>query len=165
MGRSVAVNTMNRVVSGTTDSERDPTRIGQSSCPLLQAARAGFEPASPWTPTRQSDHSTRPRECHEVRGVHSPIGDTLLSLPPLPHDRYGIRGGLHCGGEGRGEGARADDMAPSPQPSPPQRVPQLIDIDRGGEGAGRGPPLGECTRFTAHSTLHSNRLSESRCRP
>ena len=36
-------------------------KCGQSSCQLLQADRAGFEPARPWTPTRQSDQETRPR--------------------------------------------------------------------------------------------------------
>ena len=40
-----------------------------------------------------------------LAGVHSPNGGISLSLPPLPHNRYGFRSGLHCGGEGRGEGA------------------------------------------------------------
>ncbi len=57
-------------------------------------------------------------------------------LPPLPHIRFGIRSGLHCGGEGRGEGARMGDVAPSPQPSPPQHALTESHVNRGGEGAG-----------------------------
>ena len=59
-----------------------------------------------------------------------------MILPPLPHIRLGLRKGLHCGGEGRGEGAKTGDMAPSPQPSPPQFITSESPIDRGGEGAG-----------------------------
>ncbi len=50
--------------------------------------------------------------------VHSPIGGTPPSLLPLPHNRCGFRRGLHCGGEGRGEGARAGDVPPHPNPLP-----------------------------------------------
>ncbi len=50
------------------------------------------------------------------RRVHSPMGGFSSSLPPLPHNRCGFRGGLHCDGEGRGE------------------------------GVGSVPPMGECTR-------------------
>ena len=78
-------------------------------------------------------------------GVHSPMGGSLPCLPPLPHNRPCFRIGLHCGGEGRGEGVRVRDTAPSPQPSPPQHTHSEGHVDRGGEGAGRIPPRGECT--------------------
>ena len=78
-----------------------------------------------------------------LAGVHSPNGGISLSLPPLPHNRYGFRGA----------GASAGDVAPSPQPSPPQHVHCEGRVDRGGEGAGRIPPMGECTRLALTSAI------------
>ena len=68
-----------------------------------------------------------------VKDFHKAFPTVLL---PLPHIRLCLRSGLHCGGEGRGEGARASRVAPSPQPSPPQHAHNKGHVDRGGEGAG-----------------------------
>ena len=44
------------------------------------------------------------------------------NLPPLPHNRQCFWFGLHCGGEGWGEGATLLAPSPSPRPSPHSHV-------------------------------------------
>ena len=83
-------------------------------------------------PERGGERERREQD-KAVKDIHKAFPKVL---PPLPHIRFGIRSGLHCGGEGRGEGVRAVGVAPSPPPSPPQHAPSEIHVSRGGEGAG-----------------------------
>ena len=72
------------------------------------------------------------------QGVHSPNGGTLPFLPPLPHNRHGYQSGLHCGGEGRGEGLERAMWPPHPHPLPRNASPSestSIAGERGQETA------------------------------
>ncbi len=84
--------------------------------------------------------------------VHLPIGDIPPPLSPLPHNRCGIRSGLHSGLSGPGCGSRTGDLAPSPHPLPTVRSPRKFTPPRGE----RGPRRPAADFSDAHTALPEN---------
>ena len=72
-------------------------------------------------------------------------------LPPLPHNRFGPRSELDCGGEGWGEGATSPTIAPSPRPSPHSQVLTESRVASGERG--------QKTRAAHFSDAHTFRTS------